>query len=644
MAIIFLEDVIVTGSDTATLSETGLTLSRSNSYIQSNADNEDTLNIGQSSVRWGNVKVDGATFKVLNGGNERFGIDSSGDATFAGHIIPTSDGTQDIGTTNSLDFRSLYIRDIDIYNQRFRMSSSGTIAVLEDHSSVGDGFKFNHLGTEILRLGNGSSTTATFAGDVTISKSTPVLTFNNLAGGGLDPSLTATGTDFTISTSSITPLTLALDTGNATFAGSLSASISADSDSTYTGIVVSESGTLKYRTKAEIRSDIGAGTGSGDVTASGGADNYVAVFSSATQIEGESNFTWNGTTLAVTGGGSYSGALLCDNLNLGNNTDTTLSRTGAGEVSIENQRIFADNYHPNADVWTTARTITIGNTGKSVNGSANVTWTLSEIGVDGVYLPLAGGTMTGTTSHGDNVKSRFGTGNDLTIYATGTTSILDIPAGDFHIGDYETFSTGSFSFARVSGETGIYQPEEGLFALRVNGSTNHIFIGSDGTDVVEIDHESMTVTGDIKLESNSEIELDGNGGLLLNASADVTGTEGNGIIIKFHSTGTTAGSIYYKSNLAAAWSLADADNDTATRMLAVALGSNSGTSGMLLQGVFRKASHGFSAGAPLYLSTTAGAFTTSVPTGSNDYARLVGYVLDANLIYFNPDNTWVQNN
>ena len=79
-------------------------------------------------------------------------------------------------------------------------------------------------------------------------------------------------------------------------------------------------------------------------------------------------------------------------------------------------------------------------------------------------------------------------------------------------------------------------------------------------------------------------------------------------------------------------------------MLAVALGSNSGTSGMLLQGVFRKASHGFSAGAPLYLSTTAGAFTTSVPTGSNDYARLVGYVLDSNLIYFNPDNTWVQNN
>ena len=532
-----------------------------------------------------------------------------------------------------------------------------------------DNFKIRLAASDVFTM---SSSTMTFNGGLTLQSGGPNLTLKDTtdnddqqihfvnssgnidyrihtadftgAGGGDGLYIGSTiSSEFCLVTNDTIALTL--DTSqNATFAGSLSASISADSDSTYTGIVVSESGLLKYRTKAQIRSDIGAGTGSGNVTASGGADNYVAVFSSATVIEGESNFTWNGSTLAVTGGGSYSGALLCDNLNLGNNTDTTLSRTGAGEVSIENQRIFADNYHPNADVWTTARTITIGNTGKTVDGSANVTWTLSEIGVDGVYLPLAGGTMTGTTNHGDNVKSRFGTGNDLTIFASGTTSVLDIPAGDFYIGDYQTFSTGTFAFARVGAETGILQPEEGLFALSVNGNNNHITIGADGENVVEIDHESMTVSGDIKLESNSEIELDGNGGLLLNASADVISTEGNGIIIKFHSTGTTAGSIYYKSNLAAAWSLADADNDSATRMLAVALGSNSGTSGMLLQGVFRKASHGFSAGAPLYLSTTAGAFTTSVPTGTNDYARLVGYVLDSNLIYFNPDNTWVQNN
>lgn len=54
-----------------------------------------------------------------------------------------------------------------------------------------------------------------------------------------------------------------------------------------------------------------------------------------------------------------------------------------------------------ASKWTTARTLTIGNTGKSVNGTANVAWTVAEIGAAPAshshsYLPLSGGTMTGT--------------------------------------------------------------------------------------------------------------------------------------------------------------------------------------------------------------------------------------------------------
>ena len=136
----------------------------------------------------------------------------------------------------------------------------------------------------------------------------------------------------------------------------------------------------------------------------------------------------------------------------------------------------------------------------------------------------------------------------------------------------------------------------------------------NNSEKLETKSDGIEVTGNIDIASNGEIELDGNGGMLLNTAP--SGNEGNGIIIKLHSTATTAGSLYYKSNFAAAWSLADADSDGTTRMLAVALGSNSGTSGMLLQGIFRKASHGFSAGAPLYVSTTAGAFTTTAPGGS----------------------------
>lgn len=49
---------------------------------------------------------------------------------------------------------------------------------------------------------------------------------------------------------------------------------------------------------------------------------------------------------------------------------------------------------------TTAHTLTIGNSGKTFDGSADVSWTLSEIGAAAAshshsYLPLSGGTLTG---------------------------------------------------------------------------------------------------------------------------------------------------------------------------------------------------------------------------------------------------------
>jgi len=53
-----------------------------------------------------------------------------------------------------------------------------------------------------------------------------------------------------------------------------------------------------------------------------------------------------------------------------------------------------------AATWQTARTLTIGNKGQSVDGSENISWSLADIGaapaVTGGYLPLSGGTMTGT--------------------------------------------------------------------------------------------------------------------------------------------------------------------------------------------------------------------------------------------------------
>ena len=52
----------------------------------------------------------------------------------------------------------------------------------------------------------------------------------------------------------------------------------------------------------------------------------------------------------------------------------------------------------------------------------------------GTKLPLSGGTMTGDTLHGDNVKAMFGAGNDLQIYHDGgNTYIKENGTGDLRI-------------------------------------------------------------------------------------------------------------------------------------------------------------------------------------------------------------------
>ena len=362
-------------------------------------------------------------------------------------------------------------------------------------------------------------------GNITIENNTPKLTFNNTAGGGFYPSLNASGSAFTISTTSISPFSLALDDGQLTLEQYGSQTFTGTSSSY---LIADSTGNIIEKTPAQVRSDIGAGTGT--VTGSGAA-NKVAYWSSSSALTYDNGFTFNGTTLGLTGDN--------DVLNIGTG--------GAGTTSL-----FA---------WT---------------------------------------------------------GDTFYIQQDSASGNIQIETDDFIVKNHG------------ASETYIRAQDNSSVQLYYNNS-----------EKLETQSDGIQVTGNIDIDSNGEIELDGNGGMLLNTAP--SGNEGNGIIIKLHSSTTTAGSLYYKSNFAAAWSEVNAaSGDGATRMLGVALGTNSGTSGMLLQGLFRKASHGFSAGAPLYVGETNGAFTTTAPSDNGDYVRIVGYVVDSNIIYFNPSGTWVE--
>ena len=129
------------------------------------------------------------------------------------------------------------------------------------------------------------------------------------------------------------------------------------------------------------------------------------------------------------------------------------------------------------------------------------------------------------------------------------------------------------------------------------------------------------------------------------AKTSNTDGDADGDIIYIGNTGTTVGKIYhFKSD--ATWEEVDANSAAkCDGMLAVALGSNSTTNGMLLRGMVTLNHSPGNLGDVLFASAAAtGQATGTAPTGNGDIVRVIGYQLDADngQIYFNPDGTFVE--
>lgn len=147
------------------------------------------------------------------------------------------------------------------------------------------------------------------------------------------------------------------------------------------------------------------------------------------------------------------------------------------------------------------------------------------------------------------------------------------------------------------------------------------------------------------------------------AMALVADGQGGGEMIRlgtYHSGVTTKGMVVSLSQTF--WYPADANDATATgganapgNMLAVALDVDGGDDEglVLLRGFIRIPStlmNNYSAvtdiGKPVFISTTLGEYDLTFPSTSADKVRIVGYLMDTDrtdfLIYFCPDNTWVE--
>jgi hypothetical protein len=106
-------------------------------------------------------------------------------------------------------------------------------------------------------------------------------------------------------------------------------------------------------------------------------------------------------------------------IGLDTNQNALWTRSANGTTSYGSwQRVFADDYHPNADTLTTARTLTIGSTGKTFNGSADVSWSLTDIGLGNVANESKATMFTSPTFTGTPVATTAAAGTNTTQVAT----------------------------------------------------------------------------------------------------------------------------------------------------------------------------------------------------------------------------------
>lgn len=247
---------------------------------------------------------------------------------------------------------------------------------------------------------------------------------------------------------------MAVNYCNTTINGSLTITSIANETSAAGKFLVSDSnGVVKYRTGAEVLSDIGGApaTGGSYLPLAGGTmtgntihnDNVKSIYGTGSDLEvyhdGDNAYIDNndghlyirnnvdddtGKNIYLQAKSGEDGIIINDDssVQLYNNNILKFNTTSSG-VTVTGELTVSTIANATADP----------DKFLCANGSGKVGYrtgaqVLSDIGAapatGGAYLPLAGGTMTGDTLHGDNVKAIYGTGSDLEVYHNSGSSYV----------------------------------------------------------------------------------------------------------------------------------------------------------------------------------------------------------------------------
>ena len=589
--------------------------------------------------------------QIVTGGSLRQEI-SSGSTEFTGNAMPSADSTYDLGTTsyywanayidvitttgnitiggdltsgniriNEATNPNLQLYRSDATTQLWELSidSSGRLLFQEAASSGGTQytrFQIDDTGeatfagqvnvAETLKIGGATSGTKTLIFESTTNAQDYNIDFYSNAGavqGRINYAEGAGSINLSPDSSATAALSLAYD-GSATFVGS-----------------VTVGHDLKMPTNGEIDWNAGA------VKLIGTADDIKLQGGSLSITEDGSN----AATLTESGSGDFTIATVDDlRLDSGGNDIVLRGASSAefGRLTNSSQDFVIRNITADKDILfkgndggstITALQLDMSNAGYAYfnggisagawsMGTGNITDDIYHVGDTDTYFGFGGGADTFRIVTAGGSGLNINSNRDVTI-----TGELYGPDG--------TKAIPTYSFTNDT-DTGIYLEGTGNMALTAGGSAT-----------LTLESTAVTAKTNIVLDA-ADIQLD----------TAVSAATSSGTIIKFGSTlSMAAGQVVYGANSMGSlvWAGTDADSGT-KNILGLALGTSPTSDGILLNGIYHEASHGFTVGLPLYISTTPTEMTTTAPSGSGDYVRVVGYAIDANHIYFCPDNTWVE--
>tara|TARA_R110000824_G_scaffold151308_1_gene322285 strand:- start:9076 stop:9999 length:924 start_codon:yes stop_codon:yes gene_type:complete len=270
------------------------------------------------------------------------------------------------------------------------------------------------------------------------------------------------------------------------------------------------------------------------------------------------------------------------------------------------------------------------NNAGSFGASPNFTWTTTGLFVTG--------------SVGATGSVAFNTG-DLGVHITGSGSgtLFDISYDTALEATPAIQVTASTYASRSRVGLGTNAPEA---SLHISSSTLACLLRVDSADSTNASLLYVSASGDVGLGIDiPKTHLDVFHGYVDWLNDDTGGGES----VTFGSGTTVAGKLYYL-NTSGQWVDADADAvaSGASQLLGIALGTDPSTHGMLIRGFFQMTATGLTGtwneGIPLYVSTDAAKIQVTAPSATGDFVRVVGYcgAGTTNMIYFNPDGTYIE--